>query len=238
MSNFIVAKTPTSFEFMQFVSNFILVGLAHEIRKLLFLLGRLCQTLLFVHITKRYRVKDKAFVLVFVRSRQGSYIVSSIDDRSTTPTSATSATKSLLTSAKAFEATRFYKKNLPSKDSWPLNTGGMNHSYLFDDTENLGAHISVSITETKSSPSDVSVIWYGKSTKAPARMTKTKEAFLRDVLSVAAPSVNPKQVFAYIRKVGSRSYPGGSTAMPRTTIAGMSMHAGTAGESLIVGIER
>ena len=191
-----------------------------------------------LRVTKRYRVQDKAFVLVFVRSRQGGYVVSRIDDRSTTPTSAVSATKNLLTSAKAFEATSFYKKNFPTKDSWPLKTGGMNNSYSFDDSENLGAHISVSITETNSGPSDVSVIWYGKSTKAPARMTKTKEAFLSDLLSVTAPSVNPKQVVAYIKKVGSKSYSGGSTAMPRTKIAGLNMHAGTAGESLIVGIER
>lgn len=188
-------------------------------------------------LTKRYKVQGKSFVLVFSRpAAEGPYRVASID--ADLPPAPSNATKNLLASAKAFEATSFYKKNFPTKDSWSLKTGGMNNSYSFDDSENLGAHISVSITETKSGPSDVSVIWYGKSTKTPARITKTKEAFLSDLLSVTAPSVNPKQVVAYIKKVGSKSYPGGSTAMPRTTIAGLNMHAGTAGESLIVGIER
>ncbi len=49
--NFIVAITPTSFKFFQFVSNFIsmAVPVARGIRILLFLLRWLCQTLLFVH---------------------------------------------------------------------------------------------------------------------------------------------------------------------------------------------
>lgn len=187
-------------------------------------------------LTKRYKVQGKGFILVFSRpAAEGPYRVASIDADQPTPSA---TTKNLLTSAKAFEASDFFRKNSPKKDSWPLNTGGINNSYSFDDTENLGASISVSITETKSGPSDVSVIWYGKSTKAPARMTKTKEAFLSDVLHNAAPGVSPQQVVAYIKKAGSKNYPGGSTAMPRTTIAGLKMHAGTVGESLIVGIER
>jgi hypothetical protein len=52
VSNFIVARTPTSFKFAQFVSNFISVAAAQEIRKLLILLRWLCQTLLFVHTLK------------------------------------------------------------------------------------------------------------------------------------------------------------------------------------------
>lgn len=192
-----------------------------------------------LRLTKRYKVQGKSFALVFSRmAAEGPYRVASIDADQPTAATSNGATKSRLTSAKAFEASDFYRKNAPKKDSWALNTGGMNNSYSFEDTENLGAQISVSITETKSGPSDVSVIWYGKSTKAPARMTKTKEAFLSDVLHNAAPSVNPKDVIKYIKNVGSKNYPGGSTAMPRTTIAGLHMHAGAVGESLIVGIER
>ena len=50
VSNFIGARTLTSFVFVQFVSNFIPVAAAQEIRTLLFFIRRLCQTLLFVHI--------------------------------------------------------------------------------------------------------------------------------------------------------------------------------------------
>lgn len=49
VSNFIVARTLTSFLFVQFVSNFIPVAATQEIRKLLFFIRRLCQTLLLVH---------------------------------------------------------------------------------------------------------------------------------------------------------------------------------------------
>jgi len=178
-----------------------------------------------------------AIHLVFLRpAAEGPYRVVSIG--ASLPPAPSSATKNLLTNAKAFETSDFFTKNAPKKDSWPLKTGGMNNSYSFDDTENLGTSINVSMTETEHGTSNVSVIWYGKSTRAPARMTKTKEAFLTDVLRNAAPSISPQKVIAYIKKVGSKDYPEGSTVMPRTPIAGIKMHAGSVGESLIVGIER
>jgi hypothetical protein len=41
-----------------------------------------------LRVIKRYRVQGKAFVLVFVRGRQGGYVVSRIDARDTADTSA------------------------------------------------------------------------------------------------------------------------------------------------------
>lgn len=188
-------------------------------------------------LTKRYKVQGKSFALVFSRPvAEGPYRVVSID--ADLPPAPSSATKNFLTSAKAFETSDFFKKNAPKKDSWPLKTGGINNSYSFDDTENLSTSINVSMTETKHGTSNVSVIWYGKSTRAPARMTKTKEAFLADLLRNAAPDISPQQVIEYIKKVGSKDYPDGSTVMPRTSIRGIKMYAGSVGESLIVGIER
>jgi hypothetical protein len=49
VSDFIVARAPTSFKFVQFVSNFISVAAAQKIRKLLIFLRWLCQTLLSTH---------------------------------------------------------------------------------------------------------------------------------------------------------------------------------------------
>jgi len=188
-------------------------------------------------LTKRYKVQGKSFALAFSRpAAEGPYRVVSID--ADLPLAPNSATKNLLTSAKAFETSGFFKKNTPKKDSWTLKTGGMNNSYSFDDTENLSTSINVSMTETKQGTSNVTVIWYGKSTRAPARMTKTKEAFLTDLLRNAAPGISPQQVIADIKKVGSKDYPDGSTVMPRTSIAGIKMYAGSIGESLIIGIER
>jgi hypothetical protein len=189
-------------------------------------------------LTKRYKVDGRSFGLVFARAgMEGPYTVARIDAQSNTaPSSNPGTTSNLIASTKAFEATDFYRKHSPTKKSWPLATGGRNTSYSFADTENPYTSVSVEITESKSGPSEFAIIWYGKSTLSPARMTKTKEAFLRDFLHAAASTVNAEGVIKYIKKVGSKNYEDGSNAMPRTTISGMHVFSGSVGESLMVGL--
>lgn len=190
-------------------------------------------------VTKHFKVDGKKFVLVLARATQvGPYTVSKIDDISALPVAAGIVKGAALASARAFEATEFYRKSAPKKDNWTFKTGGMNYDYEFSDPENSYSSTGVTITESTSGPSSVSVAWYGTSTLSPARLTETKETFLRNVLRNAAPGVKPDDIVAYIRKVGTKRFSGGSRAMPRTLIAGMRVYSGTVGESLMIGLER
>lgn len=190
-------------------------------------------------VSKHFKVDGKKFVLVLGRATQaGPYTVSKIDDASALPVEAGVVKGAALASARAFEATEFYRKSAPKKDNWALKTGGTNYEYEFSDPENSSSSTGVSITESTSGPSSVSVAWYGTSTLSPARLTETKETFLRNVLRNAAPGVKPDDIVAYIRRVGTKRFSGGSRAMPRTLIAGMRVYSGTVGESLMVGLER
>jgi hypothetical protein len=191
-------------------------------------------------LTKHYKVDGKIFILVFARTGvEGPYTVTRIDaEGSPAPGSAATIKGSSFTSVKAFEATEFYRKYKPTKDSWKLANGDNNNSYLVADTENPGQSIGIEITEGKTSTNSASVSWVGTSNLKPARMTKTKEAFLTELLHAASPRTKAEDVIKYIKKSGSKNYDDGSKAMPRTTIGGLHMHSGSVGSSLIVGLER
>jgi hypothetical protein len=190
-------------------------------------------------LTKHYKVDGKAFVLVFARTgTEGPYTVTGIDSGTTSALGgATTAKGGSLTSAKAFEATDFYRKYKPMKDSWKITSGDTNNAYMIDDIENPGQSIGIEITEGKAGTNSASVSWTSTSNLKPARMTKTKEAFLTEFLRAASPTTKPDDVIKYIKKVGSKNYEDGSNAMPRTTIGGLHMHSGSVGSSLIVGLE-
>ena len=190
-------------------------------------------------LTKHYKVDGKAFVLVFARTgAEVPYTVIRIDSGgSSAPVNTAAAKGSPLTSPKAFEATDFYRKYRPKKESWKITNGDTNNSYLIDDTENPGQSIGIEITEGKAGTNSASVSWTGTSNLKPARMTKTKESFLTEFLYVVSPTTKPEDVIKYIKKVSSKNYEDGSNAMPRTTIGGLHMHSGSVGSSLIVGLE-
>lgn len=191
-------------------------------------------------LTKHYKVEGKRFILVFSRlGAEGPYAVIKIDsDTSPAPAGATATKGNTLTTIKTFEASNFYRKYKPKKQSWKLSNGATNYSYLIDDTENSGQSIGIDITEDKAGTNSVSVSWTGTSNLNPARMTKTKEGFLTEFLQAASPITSAADVVKYIKKAGSKNYPDGSNAMPRTTIGGLHMVSGSAGSNLIVGLER
>jgi hypothetical protein len=191
-------------------------------------------------LTKRYKVNGKSFVLVFARTgAEGPYTVTSIEGGNTSAPGGTTAAKaSSLTSTKAFEATDFYRKHKPTKDGWKVANGEYYTTYSIPDTENPGQSVGFSITEGKAGPTATVVSWHGTSNLKPARLTKTKEAFLADFLRAASPTTKAEDVIKYVKKVGSKNYEDGSNAMPRTTIAGLHMFSGSVGESLMVGLER
>ena len=72
----------------------------------------------------------------------------------------------------------------------------------------------------------------------PARLTKVKEQFLRDLLLVVEPTVDPDTVIAYVKSQQVNNYPGGGSVIPRKQLGKAAIYAGTVGEALIVGIER
>jgi hypothetical protein len=191
-------------------------------------------------LTKRYRVNGKNFVMIFARAgAEGPYMVTQIDVEGSPALGSSTVTKdSSLTSTKTFEGTGFYRKYKPKKDSWKLTNGDINNSYLIDDTDNPGQSIGIEITEAKAGTNSVSVSWTGASNIKPARMTKTKEAFLTDLLHAASPTTKAEDVIKYVKKAGDRNYEDGSNAMPRATIGGLHIHSGSVGSSLIVGLER
>ncbi|CAN7659802.1 hypothetical protein [Duganella sp. LjRoot269] len=191
-------------------------------------------------LTKRYSVNGKSFTMIFARTgAEGPYMVTRIDVEGSPTLGSSTVTKgSSLASAKAFEGTEFYRKYKPKKDSWKLTDGDINNSYLIDDTENAGQSVGIEITEAKAGTNSVSVSWTGASNIKPARMTKTKEAFLTDLLHAASPTTKAEDVIKYIKRAGSKNYDDGSNAMPRATIGGLHMHSGNVGSSLIVGLER
>lgn len=133
----------------------------------------------------------------------------------------------------------FQKYKLISKDHWSLRAGGINFWYSFPDPDNPdNQNASV---EMSSEPADIrtlAISWIGESTSNPASLTRRRELFLREVLQATYPDIDSTAIAAFVRAEQRKRYPGGGNAMPRKRLASASVHAGTVGSRLIVGIER
>jgi hypothetical protein len=136
-----------------------------------------------------------------------------------------------------FESSTFYKKySVREKDVWTLRSGGKNFHYSYKDPENPYSGFSVELSSDPSNIRKIGISWSGKSIYHPAQLTKVREQFLRDLLLVVEPTVDPDTVIAYVKSQQVNNYPGGSNTMPRKQLGKAAIYAGTVGEGLIVGI--
>ena len=138
-----------------------------------------------------------------------------------------------------FENSTFYKKySVREKNVWTLKSGGKNFYYSYQDTENPYSGFGVELSSVPSNIKEITICWHGKSIYHPARLTKVKEQFLRDLLLVVEPTVDLDTVIAYVKSQQVNNYPGGGNAIPRKQLGKAAIFAGTVGEALIVGIEK
>lgn len=192
-------------------------------------------------LTKRYKIGSNSFTLTFARAVDpGAYVVTKIDasEPPGRPGAAPVETTNLLPTTKAFEASDFFQKYYPKKESWALKHGEVNTSYEVADPENSMTTRGVSITESPTGPKQISILWYGMSNSKPAAMSKVKEGFVKDVLRSASPNIKADDVLKYMKKVGRTNYPDGSTTMPRAPLDGLKIVSGTAGSMLMVILEK
>jgi hypothetical protein len=194
-------------------------------------------------LTKYYKTNGTTFTLTFARQGgAGSYVVTKVNIDGVAPKTAQGqaaekASVSTLSIA-LFERSAFLQKYKPtSKENWGLNTGGRNFSYSFSDPENADSSRGIEMSSNPTNLTKLSLSWNGKSTLAPAKFTKTKEEFLRDLLASTYPSIKANDLIAYVRQQQGKNYPGGGSAMPRKKLAGATVQCGTVGETLIVSVE-
>jgi hypothetical protein len=186
-------------------------------------------------LTKHYKADGKSFTLALARDRDpGPYVVTKIildQPRASSPARALAIMD--------FERSPFFQKHrLVRKDEWALKSGGKNYSYSFADPENSYSGIGIELSSNPADVKKISVSWHGKSTNEPARFTKAKENFIRDLLSSSFSDAKPEAVISYVRAQQGKRFPGGGNEMPRKTIGGIGVYSGTVGETLIVGVER
>lgn len=194
-------------------------------------------------LTKYYKTNGTAFTLTFARQGgTGSYVVTKVNVDGGAPKSAQgqAAEKPSVSplSVAIFERSAFLQKYKPtSRENWGLNTGGRSYSYSFSDPENADSSRGIGMSSNPSNLTRMSLSWNGKSTLAPAKFTKAKEEFLRDLLASTYPSVKADDLIAYVRQQQGKNYPGGGSTMPRKKLAGATVQCGTVGETLIVSVE-
>lgn len=186
-------------------------------------------------LMKHYKAEGKSFTLAFARVRDpGPYVVTKIvldQPRASSPVRALAIAD--------FERSPFFQKHRPiRKDEWALKSGGKNYSYSFADPDNSYAEIGVELSSNPADVREISVSWNGKSINEPARLTKSKENFIRDLLSSSFSDVKPEAVISYARAQQGKRFPGGSNEIPRKSVSGVGVYSGTVGETLIVGVER
>lgn len=129
------------------------------------------------------------------------------------------------------------KYTLLKRDQWTLNTGGTNFYYSFADSGNDRA-VSVEMGPSADNITTMGISWNGQSTLQPARLTMTRQQFLRDLLQALFPDASGDDVVSLVEVEQSRNYPDGSNTMPRKKVGAFGVYAGTVGESLVVGIEK
>jgi len=186
-------------------------------------------------LTKYYKADGKSFSLAFARQRDpGPYVVTKIvvdQPHVSSPVRALAV--------RDFERSSFFQKHrLVRKDEWALKSGGKNFHYSFADPENADSGIAVELSSNPADARKIAISWHGKSTKEPARFTRPKESFLRDLLTSTISDAKADALIVYVRAQQGKRYPGGGDAIPRKAVDGMSIYSGTVGETLIVGVER
>jgi hypothetical protein len=135
-----------------------------------------------------------------------------------------------------FEASTFFKKQiLKDKDTWALNTGGINNSYSFKDPENQYSSFGVELTSKGKDVVEISIHWNGESDYKPAKITPQKMEYLTDLALFWGIGNQAKQIIAYAKSQQSKRYKGGSSQAPRKTLGKIIIHCGTTGESLWIG---
>jgi hypothetical protein len=186
-------------------------------------------------LTKHYKADGKSFSLAFARQRDpGPYVVTKIV---VDQPNVSSPSRALAVSN--FERGSFFQKHrLVRKDEWALRLGGKNFYYSFADPENADSDIGVELSSNPADVRKIAVSWHGTATKEPARFTRSKERFLRDLLAATFSDVEADTLIAYARAQHGKRYPGVGDTIPRKALAGANVYSGAVGEALIVGIER
>jgi hypothetical protein len=194
-------------------------------------------------LTKYYKTNGTTFTLSFARQGgAGPYVVTKVSiDGVAAKTPKGQANEKASASALSialFERSVFLQKYKPtSKENWGLNTGGKTFNYSFSDPENADSSRSIGMSSDPTNLTKMSLSWNGKSTLAPAKFTKVKEEFLRDLLASTYPSIKANDLIEYVGQQQGRNYPGGGNTMPRKQLAGAAVQCGTVGETLIVSVE-
>lgn len=140
---------------------------------------------------------------------------------------------------KDFERSNFLAAHpLAEKSKWALKSGGSNFSYSFADPENIGQSIGIELNSNPLFITNMSISFTGMSINNPARLSPTKEIFLKSLIDSTYPDINFEEFIAHIRSLQNNRYPGGSSTMPRSSLGDNSIAAGVVASSLVISIRR
>jgi hypothetical protein len=136
-----------------------------------------------------------------------------------------------------FDSSPFSKKyRATDKRSWKLRVGGMNFSYSYPDSDgDSSAGIEMSPDADRVTHS--SVQWHGESRQEPARLTRRREAFLRDLLASVNDKIDADAVVVYVKKNERLRYREGILTAPKQMVGGVDIRAGVVGSGLIVSLD-
>ena len=134
-----------------------------------------------------------------------------------------------------FEKSAVFKKyHLQQKDSWSLNTGGRNFSYIFDNPGLPGESMMLEMQGSATDIRRISLSWPGD--LPVTRLDPHEVTFLKEMVGLFALGQNSAPIITYARANAGLRYDSGS-AMPRKQFGALRVNAGQA-TLLFVGLEK